>query len=127
MRAAGIRRRVVLVGEGKSLIDLRNTLAAARGGLSYEFVGVVAQDGIAGLRRLGSREDLSSVLLDVRPDEVILSEAHYDERTVLEIVEQAHRQGIRFAWLPTRPSSSSSAVSTSPGTGRRSSSSGLRF
>jgi exopolysaccharide biosynthesis polyprenyl glycosylphosphotransferase len=100
MRAAGIRRRVVLVGEGKSLIDLRNTLAAARGGLSYEFVGVVAQDGIAGLRRLGSREDLSSVLLDVRPDEVILSEAHYDERTVLEIVEQAHRQGIKVRLAP---------------------------
>jgi FlaA1/EpsC-like NDP-sugar epimerase len=43
MRAAGVRRRVLLVGEGRSLIDLRNTLAAARGGLDYEFVGVVSQ------------------------------------------------------------------------------------
>jgi exopolysaccharide biosynthesis polyprenyl glycosylphosphotransferase len=100
MRAAGVRRRVVLVGEGKSLIDLRNTLAAARGGLDYEFVGVVSQDGIPGLRRLGAREALSSVLGDVRPDEVILSEAHFDERTVLEVVEQAHRQGIKVRLAP---------------------------
>jgi len=100
MRAAGIRRRVVLVGEGKSLADLRNTLAAARGGPAYEFVGVVAQDGIPGLLRLGSREELSSVLEDVRPDEVILSEAHFDERTVLEVVEQAHRQGIKVRLAP---------------------------
>ena len=40
------------------------------------------------------------MLLDVRPDEVILSEAHYDERTVLEVVEQAHRQGIKVRLAP---------------------------
>ena len=100
MRAAGIRRRVVLVGEGKPLAELRNTLAAAQGGLAYEFVGVVAQDGIPGLRLLGSRKDLSSVLEKVRPDEVILSEAHFNERTVLEIVEQAHRRGIKVRLAP---------------------------
>ena len=33
MRAAGIRRRVVLVGEGESLARLKRSLAAARGGL----------------------------------------------------------------------------------------------
>ncbi|MGI8479267.1 MAG: sugar transferase [Gaiellaceae bacterium] len=100
LRAAGVRRRVVLVGEGKALAELWNTLAAARGGLEYEFVGVVAQDGIPGLRRLGAREDLAAVLEDVRPYEVILSEAHFDEGTVLEIVEQAHRQGIKVRLAP---------------------------
>jgi exopolysaccharide biosynthesis polyprenyl glycosylphosphotransferase len=100
MRAAGIRRRVVLVGEGDSLAQLRNSLAAARGGLAYEFVGAVAPDGIPGLRLLGSRADLSRVLEDVRPDEVILSEADFDERAVLEVVEQAHRQGIKVRLAP---------------------------
>ncbi len=100
MRAVGIRRRVILVGEGKALAELRNTLAAARGGLAYEFVGVVAQDGIPGLRLLGSRDELSTVLENVRPDEVILSEAHFEERTVLEIVEQAHMQGIKVRLAP---------------------------
>ena len=40
------------------------------------------------------------MLEDVRPDEVILSEAHFDERTVFEIVEQAHRQGIKVRLAP---------------------------
>jgi exopolysaccharide biosynthesis polyprenyl glycosylphosphotransferase len=100
MRAAGIRRRVVLVGEGEALARLRSSLAASRGGLAYEFVGAIATEGVPGLRRLGSREELPAVLEQVRPDEVILSEAHFDERTVFDIVEQAHRQGIKVRLAP---------------------------
>jgi exopolysaccharide biosynthesis polyprenyl glycosylphosphotransferase len=100
LRAAGIRRRVVLVGEGESLARLRRSLAASRGGVSYEFVGVVAQDGVPGLRLLGSREELPLVLQQVRPDEVILAEAALDERAVLEVVEQAHRKGIHVRIAP---------------------------
>jgi exopolysaccharide biosynthesis polyprenyl glycosylphosphotransferase len=100
MRALGVRRRVVLVGEGDSLARLRSSLAAARGGLTYEFVGAVARESVPGLPLLGSREDLAAVLEDVRPDEVILSEADFAERTVLAIVDQAHRQGIKVRLAP---------------------------
>jgi exopolysaccharide biosynthesis polyprenyl glycosylphosphotransferase len=100
MRMAGIRRRVVLVGEGESLAGLRRSLAAARGGLAYEFVGAIAQESAPGLRVLGSREELPAVLEEVRPDEVILAEADLDERAVLEVVEQAHKQGIRVRLAP---------------------------
>jgi exopolysaccharide biosynthesis polyprenyl glycosylphosphotransferase len=100
MRAAGIRRRVVLVGEGESLARLRSTLAASRGGLTYEFVGAVAGESVPGLRRLGSRDELPLVLEDVQPDEVILTEADFDERLVLEVVEQAHRRGIKVRLAP---------------------------
>ena len=100
MRASGIRRRVVLVGEGESLSRLRQSLAAARGGLSYEFVGAVAHEPVPGIRLLGSRAELAIVLEHVRPDEVILAEADFDERTVLEVVEQAHGQGIKVRLAP---------------------------
>jgi exopolysaccharide biosynthesis polyprenyl glycosylphosphotransferase len=100
LRAFGIRRRVVLVGAGESLTRLRNSLEAARGGLGYEFVGVVAPEQVPGLRLLGSRAELATVLDDVKPDEVILTEADFDERTVLEVVEQAHRQGIKVRLAP---------------------------
>ncbi len=100
MRAVGIRRRVVLVGEGESLSRLRQSLAAARGGLSYEFVGAVAPEPVPGIRLLGSRAELAIVLEQVRPDEVILAEADFDERTVLEVVEQAHGQGIKVRLAP---------------------------
>ena len=100
MRAAGIRRRVVLVGEGERLARLRQSLAAARGGLTYEFVGAVAPAPVPGIRLLGSRADLPVVLDQIRPDEVILAEADFDERTVLEVVEQAHSQGIKVRLAP---------------------------
>ena len=99
LRAAGIRRRVILVGEGASLARLQRSLAASSG-LAYEFVGGVSDEGVPGLQRLGARDELAAVLEQVRPDEVILSEAHFDERTVLEIVEQAHRQGIKVRLAP---------------------------
>ena len=100
MRVAGIRRRVVLVGEGESLSRLKRSLAAARGGLAYEFVGAVAAEPTSGLRLLGSRADLARILEDVQPDEVVLAEADLDERAVLEVVEQAHKQGIRVRLAP---------------------------
>jgi exopolysaccharide biosynthesis polyprenyl glycosylphosphotransferase len=100
MRLAGIRRRVVLVGEGESLARLRRSLAAARGGLSYEFVGAVADEGVVGLPLLGSRAELGSILDATRPDEVILAEADFEERTVLHVVEQAHKKGIRVRLAP---------------------------
>ena len=100
MRAAGIRRRVVLVGEGESLGRLRHSLAAARGGFDYEFVGVVAPEAVPGLRLLGSRDELPLVLARARPDEVILAEADFDEQQVFEVVQQAHHQGIKVRLAP---------------------------
>jgi exopolysaccharide biosynthesis polyprenyl glycosylphosphotransferase len=100
MRAAGFRRRVVLVGEGETLARLRRSLAATRSGLAYEFVGAVASEPSPGLRLLGGREDLPEVLEQVQPDEVVLAEADFDERTVLEVVEQAHRKGIKVRLAP---------------------------
>ena len=100
MRLAGIRRRVILVGEGDSLAHLRSSLAATRGGLAYEFVGAVAEESAPGLRLLGSRDEIQRVLEEVRPDEVILAEAALDEHAVLEVVEQAHKQGIRVRLAP---------------------------
>ncbi|HLF68590.1 MAG TPA: sugar transferase [Gaiellaceae bacterium] len=100
MRAVGIRRRVVLVGEGETLVRLRRALAASRSGIRYELVGAIAHESVPGLRLLGSRDDLPAVLDEVRPDEVVLAEAAYDERTVLEIVRQAHGRGIRVQLAP---------------------------
>ena len=63
MKVGGIRRRVVLVGDGSSLARLYRQLAAVRGGIEYEFVGVVSREGAAGLPLLGaSVEDLAAVL-----------------------------------------------------------------
>ena len=100
LRAAGIRRRVVLLGEGGSVERLRRSLAAARSGIAYEFVGVVSSEPVPGLRQLGARDELAAVLERTRPDELVLAEADLDEQTVLDVVRQAHRQGIRVQLAP---------------------------
>ena len=54
LRVAGVRRRVVLVGEGEQLARLHRTLGAARGGIGYDFVGAVARRRVPGLPQLGA-------------------------------------------------------------------------
>ena len=101
MKAAGIRRRVILVGKGSSLVRLHRELRATKGEIGYEFLGAVAPEAIDGLPQLGlSVAELVSILEQYRPDEVILSEADFDERTVLDVVEQAHRAGVKVRLAP---------------------------
>jgi exopolysaccharide biosynthesis polyprenyl glycosylphosphotransferase len=100
MRAAGIRRRVVLVGERDSVAWLRRSLGASLNGLSYDFVGALADEEVPGLQLLGTRAELARVLDDMRPDEVILAESDYDERAVLEVVDAAHRRAIAVRLAP---------------------------
>jgi exopolysaccharide biosynthesis polyprenyl glycosylphosphotransferase len=98
----GVRRRAILVGEGEHLTRLLSGLGAGRGGIEYEFVGAVATrpvDG-SGLRQLGSVEALRSVL-DAHPaDEVIVTDSDYSDRELLQIVETAHRGGVKVRIAP---------------------------
>jgi exopolysaccharide biosynthesis polyprenyl glycosylphosphotransferase len=102
MKVAGIRRRVVLVGEGESLRRLQRELAASRSGIAFELVGAVAPAGEPDLQLLGSSlDDLPQILGRSQPDELILTESDFDERTVLRIVEEAHRLGVKVRLAPT--------------------------
>jgi exopolysaccharide biosynthesis polyprenyl glycosylphosphotransferase len=101
MKVAGIRRRVVLVGEGESLARLHRELAASRGGLAYDLVGAVSRGDEVGLPILATTlADLPDVLERVRPDELILTESDFEERTVLDVVERAHRAGVKVRLAP---------------------------
>jgi exopolysaccharide biosynthesis polyprenyl glycosylphosphotransferase len=101
-RIAGVRRRAVLVGEGEHLLDLRRTLGLGRGGIDYEFVGAVSAsaDGIP-LPILGDVADLPRILAEQRIDELILTGTDYDQRRLLEVVEEAHHRGVKVRIAPT--------------------------
>jgi exopolysaccharide biosynthesis polyprenyl glycosylphosphotransferase len=102
LRLAGVRRRAVLVGEGESLERLHRTLGSSRSGIEYEFVGAITRsgDGVA-LPVLGRLDELSMVLDAREVDELIMSDAEVSERRLLEIVEQAHRHGVKVRVAPT--------------------------
>src|SRR3712207_7683435 len=52
-------------------------------------------------RSLGELETLPSVLESQEVDELILSESDFDERQLLEIVDHAHRTGVKVRVAPT--------------------------
>ena len=103
LRVAGVRRRAVLVGEAESLRDLRLKLGSTRSGIDYEFVGAVtlSGDGAAGMPVLGDLEALPDVLLDLKVDELIVSNFDLAENKLVHIVEQAHQQGVKVRVAPS--------------------------
>jgi len=100
LRVSGARRRAVLVGEGEALARVFRSLGASRGGIAYDFLGAVSLTGAPGLEPLGDPDELADVLRRLEPDELVLAEAELDERTVLEVVETAHRFGVRVRLAP---------------------------
>lgn len=102
LKVVGVRRRIVLVGHGERLRDVHRQLLASRGGIGIEVVGAIAPEGEPGLPLLAlDIAALPAVLERVRPDEVLLTEADFDEATVLHIVEAAHRAGVRVTLAPS--------------------------
>ena len=102
LRVVGVRRRVVLLGAGDGLAHLRDQLLASRGGLSIDVIGSVGPSDVAGLPRLGEAiADLGEVLERERPAELILSEADFEEKAVLDIVHLAHRFGVKVKLAPS--------------------------
>ncbi len=101
-RVAGARRRAVLVGEGDRLVSLRRALGLARGGIDYEFVGVLSEDGEdAGLELLGTPAELQAILSAQHVDELIVSGTDLGEEELLELVDEAHRWGVKVRIAPT--------------------------
>jgi exopolysaccharide biosynthesis polyprenyl glycosylphosphotransferase len=96
MRAAGVRRRVILVGDAAHLAPLHRLLGAHRGGIEYDFVGAVApsREGVP-LRVLGRIGALSGILAEHSDvHELIVAESDLSERELQDVVEIAHRRGV---------------------------------
>jgi exopolysaccharide biosynthesis polyprenyl glycosylphosphotransferase len=96
MRLAGVRRRLVLVGEERTLGHLEQQLRAVQGGLGVEIVGT-----LSGPPAAPPFDRLAQVLERDRPDELLLAEADFDEQTVLDVVSLAHRHAVKVKLAPT--------------------------
>jgi exopolysaccharide biosynthesis polyprenyl glycosylphosphotransferase len=102
LHVLGVRRRAIVVGEGDHLDHLLRTLGSVRGGIEYEFVGVVsgAANPTRALPQLGELDDLHAVLEQHPADELIVTDSDYSERQVLQIVEDAHRSAVKVRIAP---------------------------
>jgi exopolysaccharide biosynthesis polyprenyl glycosylphosphotransferase len=85
------RRRALLLGNRESNASLERMLSGSRAGIAYEFVD--AHDA-------GAQASVAERIALLRPDEVILNEGDVDEASLLEIVEIAHRAGVKVRIAP---------------------------
>jgi exopolysaccharide biosynthesis polyprenyl glycosylphosphotransferase len=89
LRAAGVTRKAALVGDPEQRSHLRDSLGASRGGIDYAFVAEVE-----------SGPEIESLLRDEPLDELLVADAGLPEPRLLEIVEAAHRFGVRVRVAP---------------------------
>jgi len=101
LRMLGVRRRAILAGEDEHLLHLYRTLGAGRSGIDYEFVGAVAASpGGIGLPVLGQIGELRAILAEHDVDELIVTDSDFSERQLLDMVDQAHRCGVKVRVAP---------------------------
>jgi exopolysaccharide biosynthesis polyprenyl glycosylphosphotransferase len=102
LRAAGYRRRAVLVGTGGHIADVAHALQDAPHS-PIEVVGYLAPNALEpnGLRALGALDDLETVLCSERIDEVIIADPNFAEADALELVDHCSRRGVRVRLAPS--------------------------
>jgi len=117
-RIAGVRRRAVLVGDRGSVEHLKRVLGQGRGGIAYDFVGAVGPSGDGmPLPYLGTAAELPLVFAERRPDELIVAESELDDQGLLELVDLAHRRGVRVRAAPSTAELLAQRVEYVPGQG----------
>ncbi len=102
LRAAGYRRRTVLVGSGRQIEAVGHALANGSSG-SLELVGYcsITPQPANGLRSLGPLEDLPGALERHRVDEVIIADPAFPQDLAVEVVDQCHQRGVRVRVAPS--------------------------
>ena len=102
LRIAGVRRHAVLVGDGDRVEYLTHVLGEARSGIAYDFVGAVGPSAERmPLPFLGSVADLPQIFAERDLDELIVAEMDFDDKSLLDLVDLAHRRGVRVRVAPT--------------------------
>jgi exopolysaccharide biosynthesis polyprenyl glycosylphosphotransferase len=102
LRAAGYRRRALLVGSGHHIEDVAHALVDEVHA-PVEMVGFISLTPRPdnGLRSLGRIEDLAKVLDTQRVQEVIIADPDFPQDQAVELVDQCHQRGVRVRIAPS--------------------------
>jgi exopolysaccharide biosynthesis polyprenyl glycosylphosphotransferase len=99
LRAAGYRRRAVLVGSGANISAVSHALRDSREIEPYGFVARTPVALMDGLRDFRSLEQLERHFDAI--DEVLIADADFPEEEAVELVDRCHRQGVRVRVAPS--------------------------
>jgi exopolysaccharide biosynthesis polyprenyl glycosylphosphotransferase len=102
LRAAGYRRRALLVGSGHHIEDVAHALVDEVHA-PVEMVGFISLTPRPdnGLRSLGRIEDLAAVLDSQRVQEVIIADPDFPQAQAVELVDQCHQRGVTVRIAPS--------------------------
>jgi len=102
LRAAGYRRRAVLVGTGQHIDAVASALSSGPHP-PVELVGYISRVGVANgeLPSLGTLAEISETIARHRVDEVIVVDPDFPERELLQLVDRAHERGVRVRIAPS--------------------------
>ncbi len=102
LRAAGYRRRAVLVGTGPHIDAVAKALSSGPHP-TVEVVGFVSrlERANGGLRSLGTLAEIGETIEANRVDEVIVVDPDFPEHDLLELVDRAHQRGVRVRIAPS--------------------------
>jgi exopolysaccharide biosynthesis polyprenyl glycosylphosphotransferase len=102
LRAAGYRRRAVLVGSGKHIEDVAHALVDEVHA-PVEMVGFISLTPRPdnGLRSLGRIDQMAEVLDVHRVQEVIIADPDFPEELAIDLVDQCHRRGVTVRVAPS--------------------------
>jgi exopolysaccharide biosynthesis polyprenyl glycosylphosphotransferase len=102
LRAAGYRRRAVLVGSGRHIEDVAHALTDEVHA-PVEMVGFISLTPRPdnGLRSLGRIEQLGEVLDLYRVQEVIIADPDFPQDRAVELVDQCHQRGVTVRVAPS--------------------------
>jgi exopolysaccharide biosynthesis polyprenyl glycosylphosphotransferase len=102
LKAAGYRRRALLVGSGKHIEDVAHALADEVHA-PVQMLGFISLTPRPdnGLRSLGQIEELPRVLDEHAVQEVILADPEFPQDLAVELVDQCHRRGVHVRIAPS--------------------------
>jgi exopolysaccharide biosynthesis polyprenyl glycosylphosphotransferase len=102
LRAAGYRRRTVVVGTGPHIDAVARALSVGPHS-PVDVVGFVSlrprPDN--GLRSLGTLAGIGGVIDDHRIDEVIIADSDFPQLETVELIDQCHQRGVRVRIAPS--------------------------
>jgi exopolysaccharide biosynthesis polyprenyl glycosylphosphotransferase len=102
LRAAGYRRRAVLVGTGSHIEAVAHALSDG----SHSRVNVVGFISLEprpdnGVQSLGTLDGIGTVIAEQRVDEVIIADPDFPQRQAVELVDECHKRGVRVRIAPS--------------------------
>jgi exopolysaccharide biosynthesis polyprenyl glycosylphosphotransferase len=102
LRAAGYRRRAVLVGTGEHIDAVAHALGESTSA-EVEIVGYVSLNPRPdnGLRSLGTMEQLPEILDGHRIQEVIIADPDFPQEKAVDLVDRAHQRGVTVRIAPS--------------------------